>query len=129
MARIKQPLEQAKLKNSHKKNPARYRNEVPKSDIPLGQPPEHLSKPAKALWFEIESYSISGTITSAERFIMEVLCNLMCEYRYDPVSFPSHKMVAMIGCFARLGLSPADRQKLGAPKTEKEDNEFKKFLQ
>jgi len=126
MGRIAQPREVAELKGAVKHDPQRYRKEVPKSDSALGQPPEKMKPTAKAIWFEIETYALPGVLTGSDRFIMEVLCNLLAEYRKSPVSFKATSMANLIKCLARLGLSPGDRQKFGVEKTDKE-NEFGMF--
>lgn len=126
MARHAQPIELAKFKGADKKDPQRYRKETPKRGDDLGEPPAHLSEGAKAIWLEIERYCLPGVITGAERFIFEILSNLLSEYRENPYEFEVGKYAQMIGCFARLGMSPADRSKLGLEK-KKDTNDFNDF--
>lgn len=126
MARHAQPIELAKLKSSDKKNPQRYRKEAPVSEQALGLAPKHLSKSAQAVWFELETYALKGVLTGADRMIMEITCVLVAQFRRTPQAMPSARMGHMIGCLARLGLSPADRQKLGVEKPS-EGNPFEEF--
>lgn len=114
----KQPRELAELKGTTRTHPDRYRGEVPKSAKPLGQPPKHLSEEAKAAWFEIESYALPGVLTGAERMTMELLANFIVAYRANPAEFPANKYPPMISCLARLGMTPADRQKLAVTKPD-----------
>jgi hypothetical protein len=126
MARHAQAREVAELKGAHKVHPERYRKETPKHAQPLGAIPEHLTAEAKAVWFEVEEYVLPGVMTAADRLIMEVLCELLAEFRASPKEFPANKYGHMIGCLARFGMSPADRQKLGTEKP-KESNPFEAF--
>lgn len=127
MARHKQPIEVAKLKGAVKKNPQRYRKVIPKSENPLGGVPDHLNIPAKTVWKELVGYAIPGTITQSDRIIFETAAVLIAEFRSDPKKMPTARITAMIGCVARLGLSPTDRNKLGFD-TKKEDNPFTEFV-
>lgn len=127
MARNKQPRELAELKGAHKKDPQRYRNKVPKNAMGLGDPPAHMVEAAKTIWREIEAFALPGVLTGSERFLMEMLANLMLEYRIAPIEFTAAKYSIMISAFARLGMSPADRQKLGVKDDKKPENEFDEF--
>jgi hypothetical protein len=103
----------AEIKGLVAHNPKRYKTEVPKSSVPLGQPPEYMSDRARQLWFEFEAYTPKGVLTGADRLILAVLCDLVAEYQENPKEFAVGKYAHLIGCAARLGLSPADRNKLG----------------
>jgi phage terminase small subunit len=121
MALHTQPVEIALLKGADKKHPERYRNEVPKSKLPLGGAPEHLTPAAADCWFEISSYAIPGVMTGADRVTLEMLANLLAEYREGPREFPSTKLGQLIGLLGRFGMSPSDRTKLGVAKNKEED--------
>lgn len=128
MARISQPKELAELKGANKKNPQRYVKETPKNEMGLGEPPDHMIMDgAREAWREIEAHALPGVLTASERFYMEIASNLLAEYRARPTFFETGKLAHLIGIFARLGLSPADRQKLGVTKKKKDDNEFANF--
>ena len=116
MARHAQPRELAELKGAVSKDPQRYRNSVPKSELPVGEPPEHMSDGAKECWFEISAKSIPGVLTYADTLLLEVVSNLLHEYRQDPVEFAVGKYTHLIGTLARFGMSPSDRTKLGVDK-------------
>lgn len=127
MARQKQPLELAKLKGADKHDPQRYRNEPPKNKHGLGNPPAHMDEKSKEIWYELLEHSLPGVLTASERFIFEILSNLMAEYRANPNGFATMKYSTLIGCLARLGLSPTDRQKLGVGGDKDKPNEFEGF--
>lgn len=126
MTRIAQPREVAELKGLTKHNPQRYRNQPAKSEYVLGHCPEDMKESEKAVWFELETYAAKGVLTGADRMILEVTCSLMAEFRSDRWAFTAAKIGQLIGCLARLGLTPADRQKIGAPKA-KDENPFADF--
>lgn len=115
MARHAQPREAAELKGALKKDPQRYRGKTVKSEQPLGIAPDHLTKAQKAAWFELESHALPGVLTGADRFMLEAAAILLVKFRRDMGNFPAAKLNAYIGILARLGLSPADRQKFTAP--------------
>jgi phage terminase small subunit len=126
MARHAQPRELAELKGANRAHPERYRKEVPKSDWALGDAPDHLSAEARAVWFELATYALPGVMTGADRLVMELLSVLVAQFRKDPEGFSAAKMSHMIGCLARIGMTPADRQKLGTEKP-KDENPFNEF--
>lgn len=123
MARLSNPIEIQRLKGADKKNPQRYKSEIPKSGNPLGDAPAHMNEAAQAAWFELQEYAVPGVMTAAERPMMELLCNLFAEYRANPPDFPAAKMGHLVSCLARFGMSPSDRTKLGVDK-DKADNPF-----
>jgi hypothetical protein len=126
MGRHKQPLELAILKGADRNHPERYRNDVPKSGYALGEPPEYMSEAAQAAWSELEACSLPGVLTGSDCFMVEISASLLAQYRGDPGAFLASKYSVLIGCLARLGLSPADRQKFGVSEP-KPDNPFDKF--
>ena len=126
MARHARSEEFAKLSGATKKHPERYKKQIPKSDHDLGLAPAHLSDAAKVVWFELEAYSLKGVLTGADRFILEVTSTLLAEYRESPGDFAVGKYTHLIGCLARLGLTPSDRQKLGTDR-KPEGNPFDDF--
>ncbi|AMV00055.1 hypothetical protein [Xanthomonas citri] len=126
MARHKQPDELARLKGADKKDPQRYKRQAPKSKVALGRPPDHLPEDAAAAWKELEKFALPGVLTGADRFVMEVTASLVAEFRANRAEFKAAKYSHLIGCLARLGLTPADRQKLGTDKTP-EENHFNEF--
>lgn len=126
MARHKQPKELASLKGATKHDPQRYKKEVPKSAKPLGSAPSHLTPDVISTWIELEACALPGVLTGSDRFVMEVAASLLAEFRANRAEFKAAKYSHLIGCLARLGLTPADRQKLGAEKP-KEGNPFDEF--
>lgn len=126
MARIPQPREVAELKGSDRKNPQRYRKQPAKSGYELGLPPDYMEGDAKAVWFELDTYAAAGVLTGGDRLVLEVTATLIAEFRRAPAEFSAAKIGHLVGCLARLGLTPADRQRIGVEKP-KDENEFNEF--
>lgn len=126
MARHKQPEALAKLKGATKKNPQRYKKKAPTSTKPVGTAPAHMSPAARDAWAELVKYALTGVLTGADRLVMEVTATLLAQFRADPLEMPAAKITQLVGCLARLGLTPADRQKLGVEKPP-EGNPFEDF--
>lgn len=126
MARHKQPDELARLKGADKKDPQRYKRQPPKSKAALGRAPDHLPPDVAEVWRELEKHALPGVLTGADRFVMEVAASLLAEFRECRTDFKAAKYSHLIGCLARLGLTPADRQKLGTEKPP-EENPFNEF--
>jgi hypothetical protein len=120
MSLHKQPRESAELKGAHKVHPERYREEVPKSLLPLGKYPTGRSTEPEDCWFEISSMCIDGVLTGADRIMLEIASDLLGEYREDHKKFASAKLGNIISCLARFGMSPSDRQSLGVVKDKEE---------
>ena len=129
MPHYTQPIEVAQLKGADKKNPQRYRDIVPKSKLPLGEPPAHMSDDAQECWYELSFYSIPGVMTGADRVLLEVASDLLDEYRKSRVpdeegrlpKFQVVKLGKLIECLARFGMTPSDRTKLGVDKSKADD--------
>lgn len=127
MARIPQARELAELKGATRKNPQRYRKQPAKSELPLGEPPEYFKGEELRAWMELEAYAAAGVLTAGERPVLELTCRLMAEMRTDYKTMPSSRITALISCLARLGLTPADRQKVGIDNGKPEEDEFASF--
>lgn len=126
MARHSQPREIAELKGQTKVHPERYRKQPPVVEYDLGDAPEHMSLEARKCWVEISTYAPIDVLKGADRISLELAANLLAEYRKDPVEFAVGKYTHLIGLLARLGMTPADRQKLGTEK-KPEGNAFEEF--
>ena len=114
MGRHAQPRELAALKGADRKNPQRYKSTPPKSAMPLGLPPAHLTKDAQGCWVELSAYALPGVLTGADRVMLEMASVLLAEFRSNTLDFSGAKIGHLVGLLARFGMSPTDRQKLGA---------------
>lgn len=137
------PLALAKLKGSTKKNPARYKEAVAaekaaeeeaKKGISvavvdeIGPPPEYMGEMAKKIWKELVDSVPPKILKRSDRMLMEVACNMMCDYRISPQNFPVSKYPHLFRCLASMGLTPVDRRKLGLPADTKPANPFAAFM-
>lgn len=127
MPRHTQPREIAELKGAVRHDPQRYARAEAKSDFPLGEMPSHLSPEAREVWFELETYAAKGVLTGGDRMIMATLCELFAEFKESPRDMAANRIGQMISCMGRLGLSPADRQKVGYQEPGKKTNPFEEF--
>jgi hypothetical protein len=126
MPRHIQPREVAELKGATKVHPERYRKTPPAVDLPLGNAPDSFTAAQKAIWFELETYAPKGAWTGADRVTVELLCILLDEFRTNYAEMKVAKIGSIIGCLARLGMTPSDRQKLGTEKPP-DGNPFEVF--
>ena len=118
MSTHQQPREMAELKGATKVNPERYRTTIPKSKMPLGDYPETRSTNPAECWKELAALAIPGVLTGSDRIMMEVLADLLAQYRENPGKFPAPKMTHLVGIMARFGMSASDRNKLGVTKPD-----------
>ncbi|MGQ0699554.1 MAG: hypothetical protein ACT4PZ_15075 [Panacagrimonas sp.] len=79
---------------------------------PLGEPSVHLDSSQRAIWFELQSQTASFTLTSADRFTVEMLCVLMAQFRTDPAKMSDSRISRMHAILKSLAMTPLDRQKL-----------------
>lgn len=127
MARHAQPREVAELKGATKKNPQRYKTAPPKSSKPLGGAPNWCEKIEKAAWVDLQRMTPAGVLTFADRAVMELSSALLSQFRADRLNFPAAKMTHLVGCLARLGLTPADRQRLTRDVSPRDGDSFSDF--
>src|SRR5687767_10611729 len=113
MPRHKQPREVVELKGATRHDPQRYAKQVPKSETPLGEAPDWLTVEAKPVWFELKTYALPCVMTGDDRMAHATLSELVAEFRANPREMSAARIGQMVGLLGRLGMSPADRQKLG----------------
>ena len=124
MSNHSQPNEIARLKGETKRRPGRYKNNVPKSRLPCGNPPKTMSDEAQSCWFELSAKAVEGVLTYADTIMLELASNLLAEYRESPVEFPIGKYTHLIGVLARFGMSPSDRTKLDISQPRNVEDDF-----
>lgn len=122
MGRHRIPREMAELTGATKHDPQRYRNNVPKAQMGIGDAPEDMSPAEQKCWFELVAMVPPGILTYSERPLMDALASLYAEYKEDRREFSAGKRKDFIALCARFGMSPVDRQKLHIDKEEPEDD-------
>lgn len=123
MARHRQPLILAELRGATKHDPQRYRHQALASGEPLGEPPAHLSEAVKTCWLELAAMVPSGVLTAADRVVLEIAAELLAQMRENPKQFPASKLTNLTSCLARLGITTADRQRIGLGVDDGDDGE------
>ena len=126
MPRQRLTTELATLKGADRKDPGRFkdRKAAPKSDVPVGEAPEHLTAKEKACWFELATYAIPGTVTGADRVMLESLSVLLAEFRANRAEFTAAKYGMLFRGLSSFGMTPVDRTRLGAVKPNDPGNPF-----
>lgn len=100
MPRHRIPLAIAELTGRTRHDPQRYK-QPPKVE-PLGDPPEHLSSEARAVWVELAEGCVPGVLGAPDRFVLELASTLTAEMRRSPGNFSTGKMTALRSILARL---------------------------
>lgn len=126
MARPRKPTKTLELTGAFEKNPQRKaaRANEPVVETPCGPPPNTLDANSAAIWNELCAHGY--WLTAADRLMLEVACRLMAMFRADALD--GGGISKLITSLSKLGFTPTDRSKVGAPgsKDEKED-EFADF--
>lgn len=128
MPRPRKPVETLKLSGAFEKNPKRTRARHPgeiKSDKALGEPPDYFADDEATVWAEIQTIVPSDVLTSADRFVVELLSRLVAKFRRDWLT--GAEMSQMTWCCSHLGMTPTDRSKITV-RQEKEASPFDEFL-
>jgi hypothetical protein len=108
------------LAGAYRKNPARKPGpgSIPQPPGELGDPPPELTGDEQRAWREIAADAPPGTLTGADRMLVELASRLMAKAR-DGTAKTSHYS-QLRGCLTSLGLSPVDRARVSvAPKPKK----------
>jgi hypothetical protein len=113
-----------------KHDPQRRHEREPIPSGPLGAPPAYFTPALEEIWAELTRETPAGVLTSADRWIVEIACGLMLKFRdvglIPQVGMTGAELTQLIGCLARMGLTPADRSRVGVP-TEREQDAFAQF--
>src|SRR5690606_1990439 len=112
--RPRTPTNVLELKGAFKKDPQRKR-EDPEHSGKLKAAPPHLGEHEKEIWKEIVKAAPKDVITESDRFMLELCCILLSQFRLDPVEFPAAKLIRLEAMLGKFGMSPADRAKVAGP--------------
>lgn len=119
------------LNGSRKKNPKRYQDRQNEPGVvgEIGPPPEHLLPDVKKVWNELVDNAAPGVLGSSDRIALEVLANLVAEYRAAPGAFTASMITQMRALLNDFGMTAAGRSKVSTGKGEKVDdsNPFEAF--
>jgi hypothetical protein len=112
MGRPRTPSAVLKLRGAFRKNPQRAREDVQVSGD-IGEAPVHLSEAQRQVWGEIVSDVPLGVLSNADRIAVEVTAVLLCEFRQNPAEFTAAKYARLQALLGHMGMTPADRSRLG----------------
>jgi|SRR6516165_11123407 hypothetical protein len=118
------PVEILELKVRYKKDPQRRRPPSPKSKNPVGDAPAYLDEIETEIWYEIISISAPGVFVSSDRLVLARLCQLEKKIRERKAN--GSEQAQHLKVLATLGLTPADRSKIGQGSKE-ESNPYASF--
>jgi len=126
MARPRKPTAELELKGAFKKDPQRKRVD-PKTSGPVGNPPPSLDMDIHATWYELAEQAPIDVLRSADRALLGIAATLLYKIRKTPLDKLEPAMIGqLLKCLSAMGMTPADRSKVHAPK-EKAENKFAKF--
>ena len=111
MPAYRKPTELLALSGAFEKNPQRRRPVGPKSDRPIGEPPDHLAPDEAAAWREFCRDAPAGVLTSADRVALELLARLIAKAR-RPGGLSGAELGHLRGFLSEMGASPASRSKV-----------------
>jgi hypothetical protein len=129
VARPRKSIEELELKGAFKKNPQRLRErlETPESPSGIGDPPDILTAPEKAIWIEVVNACAPGLLKSSDRWALKDFCRI--EARFDKYgenrtggnqsnkrAVTSKQMARRKDLLIQLGMTPASLVKIHIPK-------------
>jgi hypothetical protein len=89
-------------------------------------PPKYFTEAESEIWAEIESNVAAGVLTSAERYVVELLARLVARFRADWLT--GAEMSQMTWCCSHLGMTSVDRSKVLGDEGEPETSPYDEFL-
>jgi hypothetical protein len=113
--RPRTPDEIHELNGSWLHNPKRRRPKSPKSELTIGNPPEHLTEAEAKI-------SATGALVSSDRLILARLCELESKVRMrtaNTCDYTQHLRILSL-----LGFTPADRPRMSTMRGDQDDNPF-----
>lgn len=129
MGRPRKPTKILELSGAFNNKPGRRedRGNEPEPTGEIGPPPKHFKRKAlKDIWQEIINITPPGVLTNADRIHLEMICYALEAYRRNPSEFLAARHTRLEAMLGKIGLSPADRSKVGIrSKTKK--NSFADF--
>jgi hypothetical protein len=106
-------------RGAFKHDPQRKRDRLdePKPAAELGEPPEYFTEELIAIWDELAGVCPAGVLTNADRWLVELACQLMLKFRtvglIPKVGMTGAELCQLITCLSRMGMTPADRSRVG----------------
>lgn len=120
MARPRKPSNVLELTGAFKQNPQRRRVD-PEAAGPIKKHPDYLKLSEISAWKEIIKCSPAGVITESDRLAVEIASCLMAEFRESPIDMHPSRLARLCALLGQLGMTPADRSKIGVKASKKQD--------
>jgi hypothetical protein len=118
MGRPRKPTAVLELTGAFRKNPQRKRTDPPATG-PLGDPPEHFTPEQAVVWHELAAVSPRGVLTRSDRLLVEIAVVLMLRVRKQGPRMRRGELNVLISVLSRMGMSPADRLRVGIGNPQK----------
>lgn len=122
MGKHRTPTNILELRGSFQHDPQRRRPDEPIPAGDLGQAPRHLTAAQRRVWRELAEIVPPGVLGDSDRWIVEIAARLMAKLR-DAGELGPGQLAQLVGCLARLGMTPADRSRIGT-KPKSPENPF-----
>lgn len=122
MARPRTATSILDARGAFKVNPERKRDKEPQAAEFDPTPPEYFDAEHVKTWHEIVNMIPAGVLKSADTLQVEMLTNLVVDYRRDPDKFNTQRLGRMSNEMHKLGLNPSGRASLTVEKPK--ENEF-----
>lgn len=126
MSRPRTSAKVLELRGSLDNHPGRRRDPEPIPAGPIGEAPDSLPQSAVEIWDELVANAAPGVLTVSDRVLLELTVGLLYEYRTSFQDFPAARMGHLMKGLSQLGMTPADRNKIGVP-TARPKNRFGDF--
>jgi hypothetical protein len=101
------------LRGGFKNRPSRLRARQyePLVTTELPDPPDYLTKAAREVWAEMESFGF--WLKSPDKFLVAIAASLVARYRQDELA--SGEVSLLISLLGKIGFSPKERGGLNLP--------------
>ncbi|MBS9781466.1 MAG: hypothetical protein KGV56_03130 [Gammaproteobacteria bacterium] len=133
MARPRKPTKLKELNGSAAINPGRINKNEPKPTTPLSTAPSYFTKKEKQAWEDITSRIIDGVAFDCDFVHIELAAKLLASIR-NPDKDDKGRPIVVVSAYAqlasllaKLGMNPADRQKISIEPSKKEKDPWADF--
>lgn len=127
MSRPPKPTVIHEATGAYKKNPNRQRKNEAKPRLGIGSAPKAPALDFAGIWDEIVSASVPGVMGNCDRTHLELLCNMLVEYRANPIDMPAARITLIEKMLGKLGMNPIDRIRISVPEQEQKSKQDEYF--
>lgn len=93
----------------------------------LGEPPDHLPEVEQKIWYELVDQIPDGVLCETDRIFLEITVKLLARFRAGDLEKSGDLKILTVN-LGKLGMNPADRNKIPAPPPKPQpENRFAKF--